>query len=110
MSNAIVGRQIIILGNDFVTQDLNASVVTIDEDKQTILLELEQPLSYSSTMYRYAIAAPRFSKDDLGLLVTAGSLGCSVTWVPEDKYSLDEPMDLSWWRGGAAAITDLRIN
>jgi len=110
MTNTRVGQKIIIRGNDFIPQDLSASIVTIDEDKQTILLELDEPLKHTSTMYSRVVASPRLSKDDLGSLATDGVLGCSVTWVPDDKYNLDEPMDLSWWRGGAAAITDLCIN
>lgn len=110
MSSSIVGLKVIIRGNEFVDKDLCAFIVTIDEDKQSILLELEEPIYHSSMTYRHVVAAPRLCKDDLNTLSVKKVLGCSVTWVPESKYNLDEPMDLSWWRGGAATITDLCIN
>ena len=110
MTSSLLGSQAIIRGNDFVAQDLNVVIVTIGADNKTVLLKLDVPLKYASTTYRYAVAAPRLSKDDLGVLAVDGVLGCSVTWVPDEKYNSNEPMDLSWWRGGAAAITDLCIN
>ena len=110
MSSAIVGSKVIIRGNDFVAQDLSASIVTIDVDNKTVLLKLDEPLNHTSTTYRYIVAAPRLSKDDLGVLIVERVLGCSVTWVPDGKYNPNDPMDLTWWRGGAAAITDLCIN
>ena len=57
-----------------------------------------------------ALTAVLGAKDDLDSLAKGDVLGCSLTWVPDDKDNLDEPMDLSWWRGGAAAITDLCIS
>ncbi|MCL1092055.1 hypothetical protein L2744_21130 [Shewanella profunda] len=110
MSSSLIGQKVIIRNNDFSSQDLNASIIIINEDKKTVLLELEEPLKNTNTTYRYVVASPRLSKDDLGVLDTTGILGCSVTWVPNDKYDPSSPMDLSWWRGGAATITDLCIN
>jgi len=110
MSSTLAGRQIIICGNDFVAQDLSASIVIIKEDKKSILLELDEPLNLANMRYRYVVAILRLLKDDLVSMAKGGVLGCSVTWVPEDEFRSDDPMDLSWWRGGAAAITDLHMN
>lgn len=110
MSSSIVGSKVIIRGNDFVMQDLNSSIVTVGTDNKTVLLKLDDPLNHTSTTYRYVVAAPRLSKDDLDVLAVERVLGCSATWVPEDKYNPNNPMDLTWWRGGAAAIADLSIN
>lgn len=110
MSSTLVGSKVIVRGNEFIDQDIGASIVMIGTDNKTILLKLDEPLKNASMTYQHIIASPRLSKDDLGILDTAGILGCSITWVPEDKYNSNNPMDLSWWRGGAAAITDLCIN
>ncbi|MFV0478022.1 MAG: hypothetical protein ACK5ME_09330 [Parahaliea sp.] len=110
MSSSLVGRKIIIRSNEFIDRDINAFIVTIDANKKSILLELDKPIKSTGTKYRHIVASPRLSKDDLGALSAIGVLGCSVTWVPDDKYDLNNPMDLSWWRGGAAAITDLCID
>jgi hypothetical protein len=110
MASVIVGSKVIIRGNDFVSQDISAAIVTIDADNKTVLLKLDELLNHTSTTYGYVVAAPRLSKDDLGVLIVDRILGCSVTWVPDDKYNPNDPMNLTWWRGGAAAITDLCIN
>lgn len=110
MSSNLIGKRTVIRGNEFVDQDLSGSIVMVDVGNKSILLELDEPLKSTSTTYRHVVASPRLSKDDLDSLDTTGVLGCSVTWVPDDKYDSNKPMDLSWWRGGAAAITDLCIN
>lgn len=110
MSSALVGSKVIIRGNEFVDQDMSASIVMIGADNKTILLELDEPLEHVSTTYRHIVASPRLSKDDISVLDTTGILGCSVTWVPDDKYNSNNPTDLGWWRGGAATIADLCIN
>lgn len=110
MSSNLIGKTAIIRGNDFVERDLSAFIVMVDVDNKSILLELDAPLKSASTTYRHVVASPRSSKDGLDSIGTTDTLGCSVTWVPDDKYDPNKPVDLSWWRGGAAAITDLCIN
>ena len=110
MSRTIIGTKVSIRKNEFVGQDLSATIVTIEADNKSILLKLDKPLEIASTTYLYVIAIPRSAKDSLDILIVDGTLGCSVTWVPEEEDNLNEPMDLSWWRGGAAAITDLYTN
>lgn len=109
MTSSLIGQKVFIRNNDFYSQDLNASIIMIDEDKKTVLLELDEPLKSTNTTYRYVVASPRLSIDSLGVLIQNGVLGCSVTWIPEEKYNLDDPMNLCWWRGGAAAVTDLCV-
>ena len=110
MTDSLVGKQVILLANDFVIQDLPATIVIVDIDNNKLLLELDIPLEHANTTFLHIVALPRLSRDDLSVLVGVGVLGCSVTWVPEEKYDPNNPFDLSWWRGGGAAITDLCIN
>lgn len=109
MADSLLNRRIFIRRNDFVDQDLSACITSVDESSQTLLLELDTPLVNNNTSYSHAVASPRLAKDTINLLIGSGVLGCSVTWVPERKFNKNEPMDLSWWRGGGAAITDLYI-
>ena len=110
MSSNLIGMKIIIRGNEFIDRDLSASIVMIDEDKNSMLLKLEEPIKNKTTTYHHIVASPRLSKDAIDSISTTGTLGCSVTWVPEVKYDAQNPMDLGWWRGGAATITDLYIS
>lgn len=107
MAKSLIGQRIFIRGNEFSDQDLSALVAVVDENNQKILLEFDNPLVSNSTSYSRAVASPRLSKDSVNSLLVDGVLGCSVTWVPDGRFNSSEPMDLSWWRGGAAAVTDL---
>lgn len=107
MAKSLIGQRIFIRGNEFSDQDLSAQVAVVDENNKKLLLEFDSPLISNSTSYIRAVASPRLSKDSVGSLLVNGVLGCSVTWIPDGKFNSSEPMDLSWWRGGAAAVADL---
>tara|TARA_Y100001001_G_C7821959_1_gene243797 strand:- start:205 stop:534 length:330 start_codon:yes stop_codon:yes gene_type:complete len=109
MTASLINKRIFVRNNEFIDQDLSALVTFVDESNQTLLLEFDNPLVNKDTSYSYAIASPRLAKDSIDSLIATGVLGCSVTWVPDGKFNKDEPMDLSWWRGGAVAVTDLYV-
>ena len=105
----LTGRNLIVAGNDFVEADQGATILIVAEDHKAACLLLNDPLERAGKTYRYMVASPRFTKDDFRVLSSAGRLGCNVTWVPDDRFDPDNPMDLSWWRGGAAAIADMSL-
>jgi hypothetical protein len=107
MAKFLVGQRIFIRENEFEDQILSARVSVVDECNQKLLLEFDSPLVSNGMSYSRAVASPRLSKDSIDALLLNGVLGCSVTWVPDGKYNSSKPLDLSWWRGGAAAIADL---
>ena len=107
MTKPLIGMQIVIRENEFEDSELHATISDINQDEQKILLKLNEPLIKKSTTYQYVVASPRLLKDKIDLLKTNKSLGCSLTWVPDEKYNMNSPMDLSWWRGGGVAIADL---
>jgi len=109
MFKSLIGNPAIVVGNDFILQDLKASIVMYDDIKNLILLKLDRDLVKDSKIYQYIVVSPRDTKKRISPLIRDKVVGCSMTWVPTDKYNLNKPMDLSWWRGGAAAITDLCI-
>lgn len=101
------GRHIKIFINDFVGHDLTGHL-TISSDVNTkILIVLDAPLIVGNITYTHAVATPRLAKDSLLDLANGRAIGCSVTWVPESKFDASRAFDLSWWRGGAVAITDV---
>ncbi|WP_340119538.1 hypothetical protein [Pelagibius sp. 7325] len=105
----MTGQEVIVIGNDFIKEDQAATIVTVAEDGKTALLLLDEPLEHAGKTYRHVVASPRLVKDDFCTLASAGRLGCNVTWIPNEQYDPSRPMDLRWWRGDAAAITDLQI-
>ena len=105
----LIGKKVVVGANDFVQQELAATIIMTDVENKTVLLGLDKPLINGNTMYQHVVMSARLAKDDLDTLADNGVLGCSVTWVPESQFSRTDPFDLSWWRGGAAAITDVSI-
>ena len=105
----LVGKRVVVTANDFVQQELTATIVMADTENKAVLLSLNKPLINGGMTYRHVVASARLAKDNLDTLANEGVLGCSVTWVPENKYNRANPFDLSWWRGGGAAITDLSV-
>ena len=102
------GKKVVIRANAFVQHDLVVTIIKVDAENKQILLSLDKPLINGSERYQHAVASVRLVMDDLDTLVGVGILGCAVTWVPDGKFSQKNPFNLNWWRGGAAAITDLR--
>lgn len=109
-SSPLIGRRVRILANDIILLDLMAHIACIDESDRRILLQLDFPLIISGKTFTYAVISPRLDKDNLSDLLISGTLGCSVTWVPKDLFDPVKPFDLSWWRGGVAAITDVVLD
>lgn len=110
ISKNLVGEKVIILLGDFQPYDTMAKIVLIDEIKKRFLLELDKPVLNANKVYRHALACVRWPLNTINtLLYTAGEVGCNLTWIPEDKFNSKNPLDISWWRGGAADITTLRL-
>lgn len=109
-SSSLKGRKARILANDIIYLDLMAHITCIDEFDRKILLQLDSPVMISGNTFTYAVISPRLDKNNLSDLLKSGTLGCSVTWVPKDLFDPVKPFNLSWWRGGAAAITDVVLD
>lgn len=106
MNAAINDRIVKIKANDFSSSDLLAYVRGASDLEQKILLKFDQPLVIGNITYSHAVISPRLARDDIRTLLSKGALGCAVTWVPAGRFDPTKPFDVSWWRGGAAAVAD----
>ena len=105
----LVGRPIAIRANDFVNVVLHGRIESVEATTKSILIALNEPVVIGESKYERVIASARLVRDDLAALATKGTLGCGVTWIPVAKYNARRPFDLSWWRGGGAAIADVLL-
>ncbi|MFK5949817.1 MAG: hypothetical protein QM500_13720 [Methylococcales bacterium] len=110
MSIILKDKNITLRANEFSVDDLTGTIFMVDEKERKLLVKLDNPLTIKGITYQMVIATPRLSKHAIVLLLNNKVLGCSVTWVPEKQYNPDNPFDLNWWRGGAAAIADIYLN
>lgn len=106
----MVGCVVKMRANEFIPHDLSAEIIAISHTDRKAVLKLSDELVDSGKRYTYAIASPHLTKDDFDTLANVGCLGCAVTWIPAGRFDRVKPFDLTWWRGGAAAITDLVLD
>lgn len=109
MKDTLIGRSAKIAANSFIDSEIAAHIVLVDDTEKKIVLKLDVALNVDGTFYTHAIASPRLERDELIQLSVNGVLGCTVTWIPETQFDVMRPLDVSWWRGGAAAITDVYL-
>ena len=86
-----------------------ATIADIDEEERIFLLELKEAAKTNGVVYHRAVATIRTPTVFSDTLLRNEYLGCGVTMVPNDKFDPKKPFDISWWRGGAAVITSLRL-
>jgi hypothetical protein len=106
-ANQLLGRQVRVRADDLFAAAAPAVIRTIDSDSSSMILEFVPPVRVGEVAYAFAVARARLERDDLETLLRKGLLGCGVTCVPADHYDPAKPFDLSWWRGGGAAIADV---
>ncbi|WP_136057667.1 hypothetical protein [Candidatus Halocynthiibacter alkanivorans] len=109
MSDNLVGTKVAIRWNDFTEQEQRAIIVVDESSAYKLLLKLDAPFERAGVTYGHVVALPRLSCDDIANLEIDSVFGCALTWVPDSIFNSLAPTDLTWWRGGAAAIADLYI-
>lgn len=106
----LVGRSVTVRANDFVEAPISGCIRFVDMATNTVVIKLDAPLHAGDLQYEWAVASPRLMRDDIDTLNNSGVLSCGITWVPNARFNPNTPFDLSWWRGGAAAISDVVLN
>lgn len=107
-ANQLLGRQVRVRADDlFAGAAAPAVIRAIDSDASSMLLEFVPPVRVGEMAYVFAVARARLERDDLETLLRKGVLGSGVTLIPADRYDPTKPFDLTWWRGGGAAIADV---
>lgn len=107
-ANQLLGRPVRVRADDLFSAAAAPAVIrAIDSDSSSMILEFIPPVRVGEVAYAFAVARARLERDDLETLLKKGVLGCGVTCVPPHRYDPAKPFDLSWWRGGGAAIADV---
>ncbi len=103
------GRLVRIQANDFAQSDLLTHVRDTCGIEKKNLLELELPISVGNDTYSHAVISPRQGRDNIDAFFSGKPLSSAVTWIPTNRFNPNKPFDISWWRGGAAAIADVML-
>jgi hypothetical protein len=102
---------------EFVTMNgsgpFTADVLEVGQDRPTgntaLLLELHLPLRYNNEEYKHFIASTRHEGASLELLFSGIQVSCGLIAMPVERLESADPFDLSWWRGGVAAVADITL-
>jgi hypothetical protein len=78
-------------------------------DASIIALKLKEPFSIGEKVFSHAVVSPRHEDRSMGELLEGKRVLSAVTLVSEERFSEESPFDLSWWRGGNAAIADISL-
>jgi hypothetical protein len=104
----LINREILVHDDELLEPKGTIAIIrqTHAESSQ-ILFELIEPVAIADIKYSFAVASPRHNNDNIETLLNGGVLGCSITFIPDEKFNRLNPFDISWWRGGAATLGDL---
>jgi hypothetical protein len=105
----LVGRRVKILGNEFTPKLCIGKILCDIAKTNSIVIELDQSITVDDGEYKNAVASPRLPRHKLDAFFSVGAIGCGITWVPIARFDPKNPLDLSLWRGGAAAISDVAL-
>lgn len=107
--NQLVDRRVKVRSAQLFSNAVTVAIRDVDPDTSSLLLEFLLPAQVGQETYRFAVARPRLEGDDLEMLLKSGVLGCGITCIPQDHFDVAQPFNLSWWRGGGAAIGDVLL-
>lgn len=96
------------LSNPFAG-DFFAVVTSVSPALSAVSLLLREPLTIGEKVFSHAVASPRHEGSSLSEMLKGKSVLCAVTLVSDAQFSVESPFDLSWWRGGNAAIADISL-
>lgn len=108
--NQLIGRQVHVRAAGLSEVTIAAVIRAVDPERMSLLLELVPPAQIGSVTCPFAVARPRLERDGVETLLDSGILGCGIVCIPPDRHDPARPFDLSWWRGGSAAIGDLVLD
>ena len=90
-------------------KEFYAVVTAALPDASTVALKLKEPFSIGAKAFSHAVVSPRHEGRSMKELLEGKSVLCAVTLVSDERFSEESPFDLSWWRGGNAAIADVSL-
>ena len=75
----------------------------------SLLLRIEDPIVFEGETCEYLVAQTRHVGAKLDSILSGENVACNLTRIPEGRLKTQDPSDLSWWRGGLAAIGTLSL-
>jgi hypothetical protein len=94
------------LGEALQWRTLHAHVLRTasDQTSSKALIELDEPIAYGGSVWRYVVASPRHQGGDISELRPGQKVFSNFTGISDQQAKADDPFDTSKWRGGGLAF------
>ncbi|MCK5001079.1 MAG: hypothetical protein KAS23_16160 [Anaerohalosphaera sp.] len=94
---------------DFVTAvgsgPFEGLVSGVCQDKDSILVKLNEPLVFKDSVAEYLVISPRHQGYPLKGIMKGQEVCCGMMGITKEQAESDDPCDTSWWRGGGIVST-----
>lgn len=108
MTFDLLNKDVVVISADLSVKPLKGRVIAAAEN--TLALRLDAPVFLSSDEEaQYLVASVRHENRSLDEIAAGQQVVCALTLVPNAKFNPAKPFDVSWWRGGGAAIGDIAV-
>lgn len=84
--------------------------VRVEDFCNALLIKLLEPFEYKNVSCDYFVATPRYEGSRYEDLLQGKSVFSGLTRIPPENAHSDNPFDLTWWRGGAALIGEIKVH
>ncbi len=99
--------RILVQKEGFVASQKEA--VVLKAKPSELFIRFSPSFDFGEEPIEYAVVQARREGDISDQLQMGSSIPCNLVALPAARAISDDPFDLSWWRGGLAVITDIKI-
>jgi len=105
----LTGKILEIGPSDLSQAPILAIVIALDSAFSVAALRLEPPMQTDSETFSHAVISVRHEGHSFIDVADGLEITCAVTLVSDQRFSSVAPLDVSWWRGGNAAIANVSL-
>ncbi len=107
MNPAWINHPILISPNALFDRGGAGAVVAVEGRALAMRLSVPVTLANGKECH-YVVVGLRHANSTVDEIMAGDAVLCALTLVPVDQYDPTRPCDVGWWRGGGAAIGDVR--
>ncbi len=108
MRNNLINQIVVFPSNDLFQSAVEGIVIA--NDNKTIAVKLLEAFELNNGKEcTHLVAKLRYEDQSFESAKEGDCILCALTLVPHERFNSNDPCNVSWWRGGNAAIADVRF-
>jgi hypothetical protein len=92
----------------YIGRILKVGVDSENPKNEAALIQLDKPVMFENAECEFFVGATRHEGVSLESILDNEPILCNLTRISAERAASDNPLDLSWWRGGIGMICTLR--